>query len=184
MWSFLLQAKYGLTKNAYLVQSNYMIRRSTVTHLQFKLKKRCVCFFTRQNSIMKYSMTAGVLIQSDILYIWLQIQCCCLCFDCAWLLFLLSIIVCCFLFLIYLIPESSKKKKKGQTPSLATVMGLVSTKRQGVTRQVKRLQGRLGPGKSKATVKDKRIKSAVGKATKISLNFNWTRGLFRDLMRR
>lgn len=55
----------------------------------------------------------------------------------------------------------AKKKKQQQTPSSATVMDLVSTKRQGVTRQVKRLQGRLGPGKSKATVKDKRIKSAV-----------------------
>ncbi|XP_017271592.1 ribosomal protein S19 binding protein 1 [Kryptolebias marmoratus] len=57
--------------------------------------------------------------------------------------------------------NSKAKKKKAQTPSSATVMELVSTKRQGVTRQVKRLQGRLGPGKSKATVKDKRIKSAV-----------------------
>lgn len=43
-------------------------------------------------------------------------------------------------------------------------MELVSTKRQGVTKQVKRLQGRLGPGKSKATVKDKRIKCAVGQS--------------------
>ncbi|XP_010737374.3 active regulator of SIRT1 [Larimichthys crocea] len=57
--------------------------------------------------------------------------------------------------------NNNKKKKKHQTPSSATVMELVSTKRQGVTKQVKRLQGRLGPGKSKATVKDKRIKSAV-----------------------
>ncbi|XP_039666814.1 ribosomal protein S19 binding protein 1 [Perca fluviatilis] len=54
-----------------------------------------------------------------------------------------------------------QKKKKQQTPSSAKVMELVSTRRQGVTKQVKRLQGRLGPGKSKATVKDKRIKSAV-----------------------
>lgn len=54
-----------------------------------------------------------------------------------------------------------KKTKQQQTPSSATVMDLVSTNRQGVTKQVKRLQGRLGPGKSKATVKDKRIKSAV-----------------------
>ncbi|XP_059184780.1 ribosomal protein S19 binding protein 1 [Centropristis striata] len=54
-----------------------------------------------------------------------------------------------------------KKKQQQQTPSSAKVMELVSTKRQGVTKQVKRLQGRLGPGKSKATVKDKRIKSAV-----------------------
>ncbi|KAG7486363.1 hypothetical protein JOB18_030376 [Solea senegalensis] len=60
------------------------------------------------------------------------------------------------------IKDASKgKKKQQQTPSSATVMELVSTKRQGVTKQVKRLQGRLGPGKSKATVKDKRIKSAV-----------------------
>ncbi|XP_054459781.1 ribosomal protein S19 binding protein 1 [Anoplopoma fimbria] len=57
--------------------------------------------------------------------------------------------------------QKKKKKKQQTTPSSATVMDLVSTKRQGVTRQVKRLQGRLGPGKSKATVKDKRIKSAV-----------------------
>jgi len=54
-----------------------------------------------------------------------------------------------------------KKKQQQQTPSSTTVMELVSTNRQGVTKQVKRLQGRLGPGKSKATVKDKRIKSAV-----------------------
>lgn len=64
--------------------------------------------------------------------------------------------------------KGKKKKKQGQqqqqTPGLATVMELVSTKRQGVTKQVKRLQGRLGPGKSKATVKDKRIKSAVGQS--------------------
>lgn len=57
--------------------------------------------------------------------------------------------------------KEKKKKQQQQTPSSATVMDLVSTKRQGVTKQVKRLQGRLGPGKSKATVKDKRIKSAV-----------------------
>ncbi|XP_043971513.1 ribosomal protein S19 binding protein 1 isoform X2 [Gambusia affinis] len=59
------------------------------------------------------------------------------------------------------IKVSSRVKKKQQTPSSATVMDLVSTKRQGVTKQVKRLQGRLGPRKSKATVKDKRIRSAV-----------------------
>lgn len=57
--------------------------------------------------------------------------------------------------------KMKKKKKQHQTPSSAKVMELVSTNRQGVTKQVKRLQGRLGPGKSKATVKDKRIKSAV-----------------------
>ncbi|XP_032419956.1 active regulator of SIRT1 [Xiphophorus hellerii] len=57
--------------------------------------------------------------------------------------------------------KKKKKTKKKQTPSSATVMDLVSTKRQGVTKQVKRLQGRLGPRKSKATVKDKRIRSAV-----------------------
>lgn len=57
--------------------------------------------------------------------------------------------------------KNKQKKKKQQTPSSATVMELVSTNRQGVTKQKKRLQGRLGPGKSRATVKDKRIKSAV-----------------------
>nr|XP_024001398.1 active regulator of SIRT1 [Salvelinus alpinus] len=63
------------------------------------------------------------------------------------------------------VSDGSKKQKsaakKKHTPSKAEVMGLVSTNRQGVSRQVRRLQGRLGPGKSKATVKDKRIKSAV-----------------------
>ncbi|KAM9792546.1 active regulator of SIRT1 [Neosynchiropus ocellatus] len=61
------------------------------------------------------------------------------------------------------IQDASKGKKKPlkQTPSSATVMDHVSTKRQGVTKQVKRLQGRLGPGKSKATVKDKHVKSAI-----------------------
>lgn len=60
------------------------------------------------------------------------------------------------------VKDASKgKKKQQQTPSSASVMDLVSSRRQGVTRQVQRLQGRLGPGRSKATVKDKRIKSAV-----------------------
>ncbi|XP_003976860.1 active regulator of SIRT1 [Takifugu rubripes] len=57
--------------------------------------------------------------------------------------------------------EVKAHKKQQQTPSSAKVMELVSTNRQGVSKQVKRLQGRLGSGKSKATVKDKRIKSAV-----------------------
>ncbi|XP_029917005.1 active regulator of SIRT1 [Myripristis murdjan] len=58
-------------------------------------------------------------------------------------------------------PKKSQARRRQQTPGKAGVMELVSTKRQGVTKQVKRLQGRLGPGRSKATVKDKRIKSAV-----------------------
>ncbi|RVE75859.1 hypothetical protein OJAV_G00003080 [Oryzias javanicus] len=57
--------------------------------------------------------------------------------------------------------EGQKVKKKKKTPNTAAAMEQISTNRQGVTRQVKRLQGRLGPGKSKATVKDKRIKSAI-----------------------
>ncbi|KAM4611961.1 active regulator of SIRT1 [Polymixia lowei] len=57
--------------------------------------------------------------------------------------------------------KKSQANKKQQTPSKASVMEMVSTNRHGVTKQVKRLQGRLGPGKNKATVKDKRIKSAV-----------------------
>lgn len=61
--------------------------------------------------------------------------------------------------------SSSKKKtqakKKHQTPNKAKAMKLVKTNRQGVSKQVKRLQGRLGSRKSKATVKNKRTKSAV-----------------------
>lgn len=64
--------------------------------------------------------------------------------------------------LFIFLEESKVNKKQQQTPSSANVMQLVGTNRQGVAKQVKRLQGRLGPGKSKATVKDKRIKSAVG----------------------
>lgn len=72
---------------------------------------------------------------------------------------------------LYVLSDVSKakqkqQKKKQQTPSSATAMKLVSTNRQGVTKQVKRLQGRLGAGKSKATVKDKRIKSAVGQCAR------------------
>ncbi|XP_011476657.1 active regulator of SIRT1 isoform X2 [Oryzias latipes] len=59
------------------------------------------------------------------------------------------------------IKDDSQIKKKKKTPSSAAVMEQISSNRQGVSRQVKRLQGRLGPGKSKATVKDKRIKSAI-----------------------
>ncbi|XP_056137021.1 ribosomal protein S19 binding protein 1 [Lampris incognitus] len=54
-----------------------------------------------------------------------------------------------------------KKSQAKKTPNKAKAMELVSTKRHGVTKQVKRLQGVLGSNKSKATVKDKRIKSAV-----------------------
>ncbi|XP_077379494.1 active regulator of SIRT1 [Festucalex cinctus] len=54
-----------------------------------------------------------------------------------------------------------KKKQQAKTPNTAAAKALVSTNRRGVTRQVKRLQGRLGPGKSKATVKDKYIKCAL-----------------------
>ncbi|XP_037114573.1 ribosomal protein S19 binding protein 1 [Syngnathus acus] len=65
-----------------------------------------------------------------------------------------------------------KKKKQQQqqqharTPNTAAAKALVGTNRQGVTRQVKRLQGRLGPGKSKATVKDKLIKCALDEIRK------------------
>ncbi|XP_077462245.1 active regulator of SIRT1 [Stigmatopora argus] len=59
-----------------------------------------------------------------------------------------------------------KNKEHARTPSSAAARALVSTNRQGVSRQVKRLQGRLGPPKSKATVKDKRVKSALDEIKK------------------
>lgn len=78
-------------------------------------------------------------------------------------LFLLTSLYYIFLCVLHTLTGATKaQKKKQQTPSASTVREMVSTKRQGVTKQIKRLQGRLGPGKSKATVKDKRIKSAVG----------------------
>lgn len=73
--------------------------------------------------------------------------------------------------LFLFIDEVKAHKKQQQTPSSAKVMELVSTNRQGVSKQVKRLQGRLGSGKSKATVKDKRIKSAVGQYRPNCLNY-------------
>ncbi|XP_061078081.1 ribosomal protein S19 binding protein 1 [Conger conger] len=63
------------------------------------------------------------------------------------------------------------------------VMDQISSNRQGVTRQVRRLQGRLGSGKSKATVKDKRIKSAVDefrkkqKRSQLSKNLRYFMGV-------
>lgn len=79
----------------------------------------------------------------------------------------ITLLVALFLFL----DEVKAHKKQQQTPSSAKVMELVSTNRQGVSKQVKRLQGRLGSGKSKATVKDKRIKSAVGQYSLNCLNY-------------
>lgn len=77
--------------------------------------------------------------------------------------FLVTSLYYIFLCVLHTLSDASKgQKKKQQTPSASTVREMVSTKRQGVTKEIKRLQGRLGPGKSKATVKDKRIKSAVG----------------------
>ncbi|KAL1005642.1 hypothetical protein UPYG_G00061720 [Umbra pygmaea] len=75
--------------------------------------------------------------------------------------------------------KTQKSAAKKHTASKAEVMNSVSTNRQGVSRQVRRLQGRLGPGKSKATVKDKRIKSAVEEFRKkqghdkLSFNLNY-----------
>lgn len=63
------------------------------------------------------------------------------------------------------------------------VMDQISSNRQGVTKQVRRLQGRLGSGKSKATVKDKRIRSAVDefrkkqKSSQLSKNLSYFMGL-------
>ncbi|KAJ8363237.1 hypothetical protein SKAU_G00120680 [Synaphobranchus kaupii] len=63
------------------------------------------------------------------------------------------------------------------------VMGQISSNRQGVTKQVRMLQGRLGSGKSKATVKDKRIKCAVDefrkkqKQSQLSKNMSYFMGL-------
>ncbi|XP_051940636.1 ribosomal protein S19 binding protein 1 [Hippocampus zosterae] len=70
-----------------------------------------------------------------------------------------------------------KKKRQARTPNTAAAKALVSTNRQGVTRQVKRLQGRLGPGKSKATVKDKMIKCALDKYRKTKKTSQMTANL-------
>ncbi|XP_036377373.1 ribosomal protein S19 binding protein 1 [Megalops cyprinoides] len=57
--------------------------------------------------------------------------------------------------------DKKQKRKKKEAGGEEGVMGQISSNRQGVTKQVRRLQGRLGSGKSQATVKNKRIKCAV-----------------------
>ncbi|XP_006636902.2 active regulator of SIRT1 [Lepisosteus oculatus] len=54
-----------------------------------------------------------------------------------------------------------RSQKKADVAPGTSVMDRIRSDKQGVTRQVRRLRGRPGPGKSRATVKDKRIKSAV-----------------------
>lgn len=57
---------------------------------------------------------------------------------------------------------NKKKDQRQQTPRLAAAAMLpVGTNRQGVT---KRLHSRMGPTKSKATVKNKTIKCALGQS--------------------
>ncbi|XP_030638440.1 active regulator of SIRT1 [Chanos chanos] len=53
------------------------------------------------------------------------------------------------------------KKKKGKSTQKVQIMDLISSNREGVCKQVRRLQGRSGAGKSKATVKNKHIRSAL-----------------------
>jgi len=70
-------------------------------------------------------------------------------------------------------PSKQKKKKKAGT----TVKDLVSTNRDGVRKQLRLLQQGRGTGKkSKATVKDKRVRSAIDeyrkKQTKSHLSSN------------
>ncbi|KAG5278808.1 hypothetical protein AALO_G00102980 [Alosa alosa] len=52
--------------------------------------------------------------------------------------------------------QKQKKRKAG-----ASARDLISSNRQGVSKQLRRLQGHQGAAKSKATVKDKRVKSAI-----------------------
>ncbi|XP_062403101.1 ribosomal protein S19 binding protein 1 [Sardina pilchardus] len=49
-----------------------------------------------------------------------------------------------------------KKRKAG-----ASARDLISSNRQGVSKQLRRLQGQHGAAKSKTTVKDKHVKSAI-----------------------
>lgn len=67
-------------------------------------------------------------------------------------------------------PKHKKRKAGG------TVKDLVSSNRHGVRKQLRRLQGRGEATKSKATVKDKRVRSAIDeyrkKQTKSHLSAN------------
>lgn len=69
--------------------------------------------------------------------------------------------------------SGSKHKKRKTGPS---ARDLISSNRQGVRKQLRRLQGHQGAQKSKATVKDKHVKSAIDeyrrKQTKSQLRAN------------
>lgn len=81
----------------------------------------------------------------------------------------------------YLYPDNHKANKKKdqrhQTPSLvaATAMLPVGKNRQSVTKPIKRLHSRMGPTKSKATVKNKTVKCALGQSAYSLVNQKNTR---------
>ncbi|KAJ8263879.1 hypothetical protein GJAV_G00142460 [Gymnothorax javanicus] len=81
------------------------------------------------------------------------------------------------------VPENNQlKSKKNHAVGKPGVMDQISSNRQGVTKQIRRLQGQRGSSKNKATVKDKRIKYAVDefrkkqKSSQMSQNLRYFMG--------
>lgn len=57
---------------------------------------------------------------------------------------------------------AAKGQKKKKNTEKAAVMNQISTNKQGVKKQIRRLQAHNQTRKNKATVKDKQIKNALG----------------------
>ena len=64
----------------------------------------------------------------------------------------------------FTVANSGPKPKKRKV--VKSAKDLISSNKQGVRKQLKRLQGHRGSAKSKATVKDKHVKSSIGKPVK------------------
>lgn len=67
--------------------------------------------------------------------------------------------------------KNPKKKKKG--PQKASLMDQISSNKQGVRKQIRQLQANSRTPKSKATVKDKKIKNALGERGIMSETCFW-----------
>ncbi|KAF5905046.1 active regulator of SIRT1, partial [Clarias magur] len=63
--------------------------------------------------------------------------------------------------MIWELSDVTKGQKKKRTKKAASVMEQISTNKQGVRKQIRRLQAHKTSRKNKATVKDKQIRNAL-----------------------
>lgn len=62
------------------------------------------------------------------------------------------------------------QKKKKKSVGKASMMDQISTNKQGVRKQIRRLQAQNTTRKNKATVKDKQIKNALGEPLRLLMH--------------